>query len=92
MSQINALFGTIQSQTAYGQVGSNGQVSGGGVLAGNLDLRQVTSSLVNTIFPPGGTSLAPMGLDVDKTGNLTFDKKVLRKEFADGAFEVRRLG
>ena len=73
VSQINALFGTIQSQTAYGQVGSNGQVSGGGVLAGNLDLRQVTSSLVNTIFPPDGTSLASLGLDVDKTGNLTFD-------------------
>lgn len=73
VSQINALFSSIQSQTAYGQVGSNGKISGGGVLAGNLDLRQVTSNLVNTIFPPDGTSLAPLGLDVDKTGNLTFD-------------------
>lgn len=79
VSSINSLFSTIQSQTAYGQVGSDGTVSGGGVLAGNLDLRQVTGNLVNTIFPPDGTSLASLGLDVDKTGNLTFDT---------GAFEA----
>lgn len=68
VSQINSLLSTIQTQTAYGTNGS-----GGGVLAGNLDLREVTSNLINTLFPAGGATLATMGLDVDKTGNLTFN-------------------
>lgn len=68
VSQVNDLFSTIQTQTAYGTGGS-----GGGVLAGNLDLRQVTDNLVNTLFPANGATLATMGLDVDKTGTLTFN-------------------
>lgn len=68
VSQINDLFSTIRTQTAYGTGGS-----GGGVLAGNLDLRQVTDNLVNTLFPASGATLATMGLDIDKTGTLTFN-------------------
>ncbi|MCL2541327.1 MAG: flagellar filament capping protein FliD [Nocardioidaceae bacterium] len=74
VSSINSLFTTIQSTTAYGVVGSDGTVSGGGALPGDLDLSSVVGNLVNTIFPPGNTTMATLGLDVDKTGALTFDQ------------------
>lgn len=74
VGSINSLLSSIQSQTAYGTVGSNGAVSGGGILAGNLDLQGVTTKLTNTIFPPNGTSMASLGLDVDRTGALTFNQ------------------
>ena len=73
LGSINSLFSQIATATSYGTVGAGGSVSGGGVLAGNLDMRDLTSRLVNTVFPPNGTSLAAYGLDVDRTGTLTFD-------------------
>lgn len=74
VGSLNSLFSSIQSQTAYGTVGSNGTISGGGVLAGNLDLQGITSKLTNTIYPPNGTSMSSLGLDIDRNGNLTFDQ------------------
>ena len=74
IGSINSLFTSIQSATAYGTVGTNGSRSGGGILAGNMDLQSVTNKLTNTIFPADGTTMATYGLDIDRNGALTFDQ------------------
>lgn len=76
VQQINTLLQTVASQTAYGSISTSSGTasSGAGALAGNPDLRDLATQLVNTIFPSDGTSMADYGLDVDKDGNLTFDQ------------------
>lgn len=77
VDQINSVLQTIASSTAYGTITAGQAATGGGVLAGNSDLRAIASNLLDTIFPPGPASTAPnlaaMGLSVDDSGNITFD-------------------
>jgi flagellar hook-associated protein 2 len=95
VSQINSLLSTISTQTAYGKIsagstssGSGTSVTGGGILAGNPDLRDFATQLSATIF---GTatgdngipiSLANMGLSIDQDGQLTFDTSAFQKAYA----------
>jgi flagellar hook-associated protein 2 len=74
VQQINSLLTSVSQQTAYGTITAGQAATGAGVLAGNSDLRDLATQLVNTIFPPDGTSLATYGLAVDSTGQLTFDQ------------------
>lgn len=82
VSQINSVLSTISSATAYGVITAGSAATGGGVLAGNTDLRDIATQLANTIFAPGDTvSLANMGLSVDETGQLTFDSSAFQTAY-----------
>lgn len=82
VQQINSVLSTISSATAYGTITAGAAATGGGVLAGNTDLRDIASQLVNTIFAPSNTiSLGNMGLSVDTTGQLTFDSATFQAAY-----------
>lgn len=74
VGQINSLLDSIKTQTAYGTITAGQAPTGGGVLPGDPDLRELADRLTNTIFPSGTTSLATYGLSVDRDGRLTFDQ------------------
>lgn len=72
VTAINATLGLIASV---------GDPKTGSVRA-NSTLRSVSSSLVETIYPPDGTSLASIGIETDRYGKITFDQDKFAAAFA----------
>lgn len=79
VSQINQVIDQIAATTSYGTVASTSggaPATGAGALPGDVTLRAIADQLLGTIFPGGGstlTTLASMGLDLDRSGHVTFD-------------------
>ncbi|WP_183100074.1 flagellar filament capping protein FliD [Nocardioides pelophilus] len=69
VDELNGILGTIATQTAH-----NPDPKLAGLLSGNSLLRRVASELVGTIYPADGTSLASVGIEVDRAGRLVFDE------------------
>lgn len=66
---VNSALGEISSLTAYDPATKTA-----GLLSGDSGLRSIRSELLSTITTGiDGTSLASVGIQVDKTGKLTFD-------------------
>ena len=69
VDSINAATADIDSLTAY-----DATTKASGILAGESSLRGLRSELLNSIYPSDGTSLASLGIQVDRTGKLVFDE------------------
>lgn len=68
VDSINAALAKIDSLTAY-----NAAAKTSGALAGDGSVRALRNNVLNTIYPGDGTSLAGVGIQLDRYGKLTFD-------------------
>jgi flagellar hook-associated protein 2 len=65
---MNSTLTSISAQSAYAPASKSG-----GPLTGDLLGAQVSSSLTGSVFPPGGGSLASVGVQTARSGGLVFD-------------------
>jgi flagellar hook-associated protein 2 len=77
VDSINAALGDIASLTAYSST-----TKAAGILAGEGSVRGLGSQLLNSIYPTDGTSLASLGIEVDRTGKLVFDEAAFKTAYA----------
>ncbi len=68
VTKMNALLAEIDKDTAYNSTSKVAGVLGGDSLARNL-----RSTVLGTVFPGDGTSLAAMGVNTTRDGSLVFD-------------------
>lgn len=76
VDSINAALADIDSLTAY-----NATTKASGILAGDSAVRSLRGSLLDSIYPTDGTSLASLGIEVDRTGRLVFDQAEFTKAY-----------
>ena len=69
VTAINEVLTRIDSLTAY-----NSASKTSGALAGDVAVRSVRNSLLTSVYPADGTSLAGVGIQLDRYGKLTFDE------------------
>lgn len=68
VESINAALAKIDSLTAY-----NSTTKTSGPLAGDASVRALRNSVLNAVYPGDGTSMAGVGIELDRYGKLTFD-------------------
>lgn len=68
VESINAALAKIDSLTAY-----NSTTKTAGVLAGDASVRALRNAVLNTVYPGDGTTMAGVGIQLDRYGKLTFD-------------------
>lgn len=68
VTAVNAVLSKIDTLTA-----SSATSGASGVLSGDSTLRGLRDQLVDTVFGSGNTSLAPYGIALNRSGQLTFD-------------------
>ncbi|MGO4256964.1 flagellar filament capping protein FliD [Marmoricola sp. RAF53] len=68
VDSINAALSKIDSLTAY-----NSTTKTSGPLSGDSSVQALRASLLATVYPTDGTSMAGVGLQLDRYGKLTFD-------------------
>ena len=73
---INDALTKIDGLTAY-----NSTTKTSGALAGDSAVRTVRTALLNTIYPADGTSLASLGIQLDRYGKLTFDDDAFKSAY-----------
>lgn len=66
---INSALSDIAAASDY-----NTTTKKSGPLAGENSLQSLRNRLLDSIYPGDGTSLASLGLEVDRSGKITFDK------------------
>ena len=83
VSQINQAIDAIASTTSYGTISSSGGAAstGAGALPGDSTLRDISTRLLNTIFPGDDSTMAKMGLDLDRDGHLTFNQTTFQAAY-----------
>jgi flagellar hook-associated protein 2 len=85
---VNASLTTLDALTAFDPTGK-----ASGPLAGDPMVSALRSSLLNSVYPTDGTSLASLGLQTDRSGKLVLDTTKLEAAFAsDPATVVAKLG
>jgi flagellar hook-associated protein 2 len=77
VDSINEALGKIDSLTAY-----DSTTKTSGPLAGESALRSVRDQLLNAVYPTDGTSLADVGIQLDRSGKLTFDETKFKDAYA----------
>lgn len=77
VSDMNQILDTIRSSTRHDK-----DAAKAGVLSGDSTLRRVADTLVRAIYPANGTSLAGLGIEVDRYGRLTFDEEAFATAYA----------
>lgn len=77
VDQLNALLTKIDTQSASGT-----STSTAGPLAGDANARSLRSSLLNSIFSSGTSSMASVGIQTDRTGKLVFDDAAFTAAYA----------
>ena len=77
VADINALLTEIDTRTAY-----NPTSKSAGALSGDSVVRSLRDSLASTIFPADGTSMADLGVQVDRSGKLVFDEEAFAAAYA----------
>lgn len=77
VDQLNSLLTNIDSATAAGS-----STSQAGVLAGDPAARSLRTSLLNTVFGDGTTSMAQYGIQTDKYGKVVFDQAKFTAAYA----------
>ncbi|MCX6396466.1 MAG: flagellar filament capping protein FliD [Propionibacteriales bacterium] len=65
---MNAALAKIDSLTGY-----NSTTKTAGPLAGDASVRALRNNVLNSIYPGDGTSMAGVGIQLDRFGKLTFD-------------------
>lgn len=66
---INEALTKIDGLTAY-----NSATKTSGALSGDSAVRTVRNALLTSVYPSDGTSLASVGIELDRYGKLTFDE------------------
>ncbi|MDO9494656.1 MAG: flagellar filament capping protein FliD [Nocardioides sp.] len=74
---VNGLLADIDAQSAAGS-GSKAK----GPLMGDPTVRALRSAVLESVFPADGSSLADLGIQVDRYGRLTFDQTVFAGAYA----------
>ncbi|QCX28575.1 flagellar filament capping protein FliD [Nocardioides jishulii] len=74
---INALLSDIDAQSAY-----NATTKKAGVLAGESGVRELRTALATSLYPNDGSSMAALGLQVDRYGKLVFDEEKFATAYA----------
>ncbi|QWF23112.1 flagellar filament capping protein FliD [Nocardioides sp. LMS-CY] len=77
VDQLNALLTKIDTQTA-----AKTSTTSAGVLSGDSTARALRNQLLNTVFGDGTTSMAPLGIQTDRYGKLTFDAEKFKEAYA----------
>ena len=77
VDSINAALTKIDGLTAY-----NSTTKTSGPLAGDAGIRSLRTTLLETVYPPDGSSLAGVGIQLDRYGKLTFDASAFTTAFA----------
>ncbi len=77
VDSINAALAKIDSLTAY-----NSTTKSSGPLAGDASVRALRNSLLTSIYPGDGTSLADEGIQLDRYGKLVFDADKFQAAYA----------
>ncbi len=68
VNAINAAIDNLSSLTSY-----NTTTNASGVLAGDSAVRSLTDALRNALYPGDGSTMAKVGIQLDRTGHFTFD-------------------
>ncbi|WP_374454268.1 flagellar filament capping protein FliD [Nocardioides sp.] len=71
---MNSLLADIDTQTKTSSTAK-------GVLAGDAGVRSVRESLLASVFPGDGTSLADLGIQTDRYGKLVLDEAAFKKAY-----------
>ncbi|MFA6576114.1 MAG: flagellar filament capping protein FliD [Nocardioides sp.] len=74
---VNGLLADIDTQSAAGS-GSKAK----GPLMGDPTVRALRSAVLESVFPADGSSMADLGIQVDRHGKLTFDQTVFAGAYA----------
>jgi flagellar hook-associated protein 2 len=84
---INGALARIDSLTAY-----DTSTRTSGPLAGDAGVGAVRNALLNAVYPTDGTSLAAVGIQLDRYGKLTFDEAKFKDAYsADPAAVAARF-
>lgn len=75
---VNTTMSQIDTLTAY-----NATTKTSGPLAGNATVRELRNTLLATVYPADGTSMAAYGIQTDMTGKLVFDAAAFASAYAD---------
>jgi flagellar hook-associated protein 2 len=78
VDSINDALTKIDSLTAY-----NSTTKTSGPLAGDSAVREVRNALLDTVYPTDGTSMASLGIQLDRYGKLTFDADAFETAYED---------
>lgn len=74
---MNAALDEISTQTAY-----NSETGTAGKLLGDAAVRSLRDTLLNSIYPTDGTSLASLGIQTTRDGKLVFDATKFKEAYA----------
>ena len=74
---INEALTKIDGLTAY-----DSATKTAGPLTGDSAVRSVRTALLETVYPSDGTSLAGVGIQLDRYGKLTFDEAAFKAAYA----------
>lgn len=78
-SLVDAVNGVLDEADSLTAVKSGSTTAG--ILAGDTTVRAVRDQLLNTVYPADGTSLSAVGIQVDRTGRLTFDEAAFKAAY-----------
>lgn len=84
IGQINAILDDIDAQATF-----NETTKLAGVLSREGSVRDLRSNLLSAIFPADGTSMASMGVQLDRFGNLVFDEKKFTESYSADPVKVQ---
>lgn len=90
----NAALDDIANQSKAGVAGSDGKITGGGVLRGDSTLRNLRTQLLNAVtgaLGDGKTSAASFGIQSTRDGKLTFDKAKFTEAYAADPTKVQKM-
>ena len=74
---VNDALSKIDGLTAY-----NSATKTSGPLAGDSAIRSVRNALLAAVYPSDGTTLAGVGIQLDRYGKLTFDETAFKEAYA----------
>ncbi len=73
-SSVQALVDAVNSVLDDLDTATKASASSAGALAGDAAARSLRTSLATAIYPTDGTSLASLGIQIDRNGRLVFDE------------------
>lgn len=77
VDSVNAALAKIDKLTAY-----NATTKTPGLLAGDASIREVRNTVLDSVYPTDSTSLASVGIQLDRYGKLTFDEAAFKTAYA----------
>ncbi len=75
VDNVNALLTQIDSLTSYSSTSK-------GAMAGDVTLRELRTSLLNSVYPDDHSTMADVGVQTDRYGKLVFDQDKFNTAYA----------